>query len=562
MKNVYNKYPANIDDKTEDELLKKCREKYHSKLEPYFENGNQLHEEMGFEIAMSILRDVIPNKDDTVTTVEDSEKQYRLIVRECVKCIYEDRYPFNFLHNIIDGTLDVDRLDYTARDPLASGMDIGVIDFNRIFTNMRIILGREIPKEMGTSKRSEDQQRFWSTAFFESDTEGAPFWIGQKESEIKEAYKDADKDLTNEEYVKFALPVKSLNTIEDYLLRRFNLYKTIILHHHVVKTDHLLEKSVELIIEDFLDVHRGELNCVNDYIASDISGLWFPLGDEITVDQREDALSQWNDSWLMTCLKQFYYRKMTTDSFDSLERVGSDDPLSETDSYKLEVYILNEARQKRNSVLQPYLEELVCNRKRYNSLIKRVDDFEIVDYAAREILKRSFSGKRVNASSVEQDAILTRMQYRWQADEHGFFLGFAERHLNDVLKRTKDHSTNAFRELVIKCTPQCLVEAPEDSFVCFKSIKTGIGAPVYFYTDETFENEGSPCKSLTEISKIKKVLDLENDSCPTFFLYVLRDKEIELSQHQLLTEFGTAIGKELVKELDPFFTKYDFSSPL
>ena len=41
-------------------------------------------------------------------------------------------------------------------------------------------------------------------------------------------------------------------------------------------------------------------------IPFDISGLWFPLG-EAKSTEKSNALSQWNDSWLMTILKQIFY---------------------------------------------------------------------------------------------------------------------------------------------------------------------------------------------------------------------------------------------------------------
>ncbi len=49
-----------------------------------------------------------------------------------------DNYYEN-LHRIIDGSMDGDRLDYVARDPLNAGMDVGKIEYNRIISMMKLI---------------------------------------------------------------------------------------------------------------------------------------------------------------------------------------------------------------------------------------------------------------------------------------------------------------------------------------------------------------------------------------------------------------------------------------
>lgn len=87
--------------------------------------------------------------------------------------------PFKSLHRIVDGTLDGDRLDYVTCDALNSGLDRGKIEYDRLCNTMVLA-------------KYEDE-----------------YWI--------------------------CPDIKALNTIEDYLDRRWNVYKNIIYHHRVIK---------------------------------------------------------------------------------------------------------------------------------------------------------------------------------------------------------------------------------------------------------------------------------------------------------------------------------------
>ena len=52
--------------------------------------------------------------------------------------IMEDRAELSALHDIVSSQLDVDRLDYLARDKLYTGVDVGGFDITRLFRSIRI----------------------------------------------------------------------------------------------------------------------------------------------------------------------------------------------------------------------------------------------------------------------------------------------------------------------------------------------------------------------------------------------------------------------------------------
>ena len=52
--------------------------------------------------------------------------------------IFEDKYPKHFLHQLVSGQLDVDRLDYLTRDSFFSGVAEGVIGTERIIKMLNV----------------------------------------------------------------------------------------------------------------------------------------------------------------------------------------------------------------------------------------------------------------------------------------------------------------------------------------------------------------------------------------------------------------------------------------
>lgn len=170
-------------------------ENYLQTMSRYFEDCKKLHEQMGDEISDSILREVVSNvTDDEVETY--NENLFELLILESVKKIFNEVSPFSYLHRIVDSSLDGDRLDYVTRDSLNSGINSGKIDYNRIINDMQLIVDN-----------------------------------GE---------------------ILFCVPLKAINSVEDFIKRRYNIYKDIIYHHRVIKTDYLLEYSVKDLVNKYL----------------------------------------------------------------------------------------------------------------------------------------------------------------------------------------------------------------------------------------------------------------------------------------------------------------------
>ena len=63
--------------------------------------------------------------------------------------IFTNQYPKKFLHQLVSGQLDVDRMDYLTRDSFFTGVSEGVIGYNRILKMLVVDKGELMVEEKG-----------------------------------------------------------------------------------------------------------------------------------------------------------------------------------------------------------------------------------------------------------------------------------------------------------------------------------------------------------------------------------------------------------------------------
>jgi HD superfamily phosphohydrolase len=63
--------------------------------------------------------------------------------------IFTDAYPKKFLHQLVSGQLDVDRMDYLIRDSFFTGVSEGVIGYDRIIKMLTVHTGELMIEEKG-----------------------------------------------------------------------------------------------------------------------------------------------------------------------------------------------------------------------------------------------------------------------------------------------------------------------------------------------------------------------------------------------------------------------------
>ena len=63
--------------------------------------------------------------------------------------VFTNQYPKKFLHQLISGQLDVDRMDYLTRDSFFTGVNEGVIGYDRILKMLTVYKGELMIEEKG-----------------------------------------------------------------------------------------------------------------------------------------------------------------------------------------------------------------------------------------------------------------------------------------------------------------------------------------------------------------------------------------------------------------------------
>lgn len=463
------------------------QQKFFSEKMVLFSEDKPLHETMGMSISQDILQTIIKTSEKKEHS--DSEIFFEILVAKCVQKMFEDDELFSYLHRIIDGTLDGDRLDYVTRDPFNSGLNIGSIDYSRIIKEMKILYA-----------------------------------------------KDAKSKLS-EEVPLFCVPVKSINSVEDFLRRRYDLYKNIINHHRVIKTDFLLENTVKNLIEQYLNnkIPTEQMGDNSNLIPFDISGLWFPLKEGM-LKEKNRALSQWNDSWLMTILKQIYYK-----------------------------YYLNVEKGKSVEFkISQQLEELLENKKNYYSLIKRCEDFRIIDDAVANAIKDASDNLENSIKKLEEtsEKAVNSNNNTEFIDEAGT-LSYIRTLIENCKKRKCDfllanllqnRSTIQFEEMKYEIEKIISKEIDEfrtldiyDVQTVFKTISEGLNEPIHFY------DNNDKLYALDEISGIATALRNENLFRPCFYIYILTTEsmdKINKSKKEILEKIGKAIGNCLTERFN------------
>jgi len=422
-----------------------------------FTGRTKLHEEISRHMAGRLLENVVRS----ICRSEDLNKEvaikrfYYILVQEVTNNIMRDASSFyKALHSIVDGSIDCDRLDYVTRDITNSGFTHGTIEYDRLISSYKLLY---------------DEGKYY-----------------------------------------FCADVRTLSTVEDFFHRRWFLYKYVIYHHRVQKTDHLLEQAIIKLATDYLEKQEEDTTFDHRVLPNDISGLWRGIKEAYSDTDYFDAIVQWDDSWLWNVLRREYY--------SHYQFCGEE-------------------------FIKTQLEELLSNRKNYVSIIKRMDDFLEIDQAVLRHFHfnwdnvASFIGKDLHGV-LEPVKEYNQSAHHQQNEQHsltrhGFFL-FCIRNLLDTLLMGKH-----FEALIERSIEEAVVEfGVKDHIVKFNHLKTGLGKVPALHRFSKRIN-------LNEVSRISYELKQNQTTFPLFYLYIygkIKDKK----------DFREEIGKRIAFNLKNF----------
>jgi len=438
-----------------DPLKRTERQKYFMNvLNDYQENNKlNLHEKIGNSIADRLLE--LVTREPHVKEDKNTELFYLYVHKFTLKILNEKDSFFADLHTIVDSPLDCDRLDYVTRDLKNSGFRKGEIEYDRLLSSMKL---------------------------FEYDN-----------------------------HYYFIPSIRTLSTVEDFYARYVFLYKYVVFHHRVIKTDQLLQEILYHLVIHYLEEEKPEED-TGLALPLNISGLWKPVKQFRTDTKFFNLITQWDDSWLFTVLRQIFYERY----------------------------------QVSHEIISNQLEEILSNKKYYHSVIKRMDDFLIID---EQIINHfSFDWNTIREPEVyvkplkEQYDLFheDRSEWKRKLPLQGFFLSGLRNLFAAWFE--KDEFTKIIRDAIIKtCSDYNITE--DHVLVNFKRLKTGLDK------EKPFLHNDKGIVTLSEVSRIEHDLEKAKDVFPQFFLYVLIKEKEEISSRfpELLADIGKNIGIKMSK---------------
>lgn len=212
----------------------------------------KFHEKLGDEIAKNILLHEIQSAYTDLPNLLTIRLAHKML-QNVFSNIETSYFNYEYLHKLVDGMIDADRLDYVLRDTLFSGYNAASFDLERIVQSFTLL--------------KEDENSF-----------------------------------------NFFPNIKAVADIEKFLNARFNLYNDVLFHYKVQKTNTILNHTLVEIALNYLSSPDPECHAELTYrLPSDISGLWKVLNDGNGLI-KDHIFSQYDENWLLTILKEEYFR--------------------------------------------------------------------------------------------------------------------------------------------------------------------------------------------------------------------------------------------------------------
>ncbi len=95
-----------------------------------------------------VLAEGMHHEEISLLLIKELDKQFDGRLQMAID-IFTNKYPKKFLHQLVSGQLDVDRMDYLTRDSFFTGVNEGVIAYDRILKMLTVHDGELMVEEKG-----------------------------------------------------------------------------------------------------------------------------------------------------------------------------------------------------------------------------------------------------------------------------------------------------------------------------------------------------------------------------------------------------------------------------
>ena len=231
------------------------------------------------------------------------------------------KFALACLRTLEDGVLDADRIDYVQRDVLYSGIRDRGFRSERLVSLLKLVY--DVP--------------------------------GRADKYAVAGVEPPDR-------VPRVLPsVRSLRSLEEFFEWRSELYRTVLYHHHVVRTDSLFqalifESSLTVLQKTAVESTSTRSGAIA-HLSADVdtlSWLWQIHDVKGGSNLKMNVYLQWDDHWLMSVLRRRY--------IDFTIKQQQQKPFTTSEEIEFR-----------------RLEEIVASKKNYISLVKRYDHYKEIN---------------------------------------------------------------------------------------------------------------------------------------------------------------------------------------
>lgn len=340
----------------------------------------------------------------------------------------------------------------------------------------------------------------------------------------------------------FCPNIKTLVSIEECFSKRWRNYRCMTHHHRVIKTNYMLQMIVSYLALEYVKEEKNIKSDDSLFLPYNISGLWEPILETASNKKKIIRFIQWNDNWLMTVLQKKY----------------------------LEIFVYGSEEEKETQ-LYYFLEEIIENKKNYQSLIKRYEDYIIID----EVFQENFELylQDISAKYEKFDDLVRQGKILSNNKSTSNIAGF----INGLLKiKQNDNSGGAFLTSKIAYLVSCFLpkthlfdeigrdieysifekhrELINDCFLVSKKLKTGTDNLLCLYDGSTKTKN-----RFIDVSHIDETLKLEQSYIPEFYVYIKWNNKDYVDNDTIMMlrkDLGAIVADQTKKFIDDNFMKY------
>lgn len=453
------------------------------KIKEIFQEGDKIHEVIGKHLSGLIIQEVERSICNDIS-LNDESKILQLFSLKCIQLCFDElrkeknESNLSSLASIVNNTIDSDRLDFVQRDGYVSGVSKSAGNVERII-------------KLFFLKKSDNSDSLDKFHFLPS--------------------------------------IQSLHDVEKMLYDRFNIYRYMVNHHSVKRSDYILQKNIELQLSEELKSikKRGPITKVDDVIDV-IDIIHYIIKGPRSLYESKYSFTQLTDFWLLSFFSKKYFENL----YKTINGPGKLDKqltlLSEIYESKRSFTSLWKRIYNYKSFISNLGKEIIAAKLKINKLdYSSHENFSVdIDRAKLFLLKEIYETLKQSPSPVKQNEQLGKLAVKLISINDSGWCRKIEKYAN------LESEKQGIIVLVVKTNIS-------DGLKSFELVDNKDGVTTY---------------SFDEMSSLPATLKLEEENSMKFFVYYKNhieqkdSKEVDTIINQIIISSIVKIIKEIISK--------------